>query len=70
MEYLIVRYPTDRRVVIDDEFNGRTNVLLQLPAGAHTVSLGPPYTFTPDSQEIVLKGTSPLAPLEVKFNAR
>ena len=69
MEYLIVRYPTDRRVVIDDEFNGRTNVLIQLPAGAHTVSLAPPRNFSPTSQDILLKDTSPLAPQEVTFNA-
>jgi hypothetical protein len=68
MEYLVVRFPRSRRVLVDDELNGRTDELIQLEAGTHTISLGPPPSFTPESRRIVLKGTSELTPREVTFD--
>jgi hypothetical protein len=47
MEYLIVHFPRSRRVRIDDEFNGRTEELIEIEAGRHVVTLGPPNNFTP-----------------------
>jgi hypothetical protein len=67
MEYLIVRFPRSRRVKINDEFNGRTDDVLELEAGHHVVSLGPPYNFTPDARTIILKNTAELDPREVCF---
>jgi hypothetical protein len=68
MEYLVIRFPRSRRVVIDAEFNGRANELIELEAGTYTVSLGPPANFTPESRRIVLKNTSALEPKEVTFD--
>jgi hypothetical protein len=68
MEYLVVRFPRSRRVLVDDEFNGRTDELIELEAGTHTVSLGPPANFTPESRRIVLRDTSELEPREVAFD--
>jgi hypothetical protein len=68
MEFLVVRFPRSRRVLVDDEFNGRTNELIQLEAGTHTVSLGPPPNFTPESRRVVLKDTTELTPREVTFD--
>ncbi len=68
MEFLVVRFPRSRRVVIDDEFNGRTDEVIELEAGTHMVSLGPPANFTPESRRIVLRNTSPLEPREVVFD--
>lgn len=68
MEYLLVHFPRSRRVLIDDEFNGRTEEVIELEAGRHIVSLGPPYdNYTPDQCTIILKGTSVLDPREVSF---
>jgi hypothetical protein len=68
MEYLVVRFPRSRRVLIDDEFNGRTDELIELEAGRHIVSLGPPYdSYKPDQYTIILKDTSELEPREVTF---
>ncbi|MCP9463870.1 MAG: hypothetical protein NNA25_03635 [Nitrospira sp.] len=68
MEYLLVHFPRSRRVLIDDEFNGRTNELIELEAGRHTVSLGPPYdNYEPDAYTVILKNTSVLDPREVTF---
>ena len=68
MEYLIVHFPRSRRVKIDDEFNGRTDDVIEIEAGKHVVSLGPPYNFTPDEQTIILKDTAPLQLREVSFD--
>ena len=56
MEYLIVHFPRSRRVKVDDEFNGRTDELIELEAGSHLVTLGPPDNFTPEERRIVPSG--------------
>ena len=68
MEYLIVHFPRSRRVKIDDEFNGRTEELIELEAGTHIVTPGPPDNFTPSQRKIVLADTDPLSPREVSFD--
>lgn len=68
MEYLVVHFPRSRRVKIDDEFNGRTEDLIELEVGRHVVSLGPPYNFTPEEKIIILKNTDELEPREVSFD--
>jgi hypothetical protein len=42
-------------------------VLIELEAGTHTISLGPPANFTPKTRRVVLKGTSEPEPKEVAF---
>ena len=54
MEYLIVHFPRSRRVKVDDEFNGRTGELIELEAGSHVVTLGPPDNFAPEERRIVV----------------
>lgn len=68
MEFLIMHFPRSRRVLVDDEFNGRTEDLIELEAGRHVVSLGPPYNYTPEERTIILKDTSELEPREVSFD--
>jgi hypothetical protein len=67
MEYLRVLFPRSRRVRVDDEFNGRTNELIELEAGTYTVSLGPPANFAPESRRVLLRKTSKFEPKEVTF---
>ena len=68
MEYLIVHFPRSRRVKVDDEFNGRTDELIELEPGIHVVTLGPPDNFTPYERRLVLKETSELEPREISFD--
>jgi hypothetical protein len=68
MEFLIVHFPRSRRVRIDDEFNGRTEELIEIEAGHHVVTLGPPDNFTPEERTIILKDTSELEPREIDFD--
>jgi hypothetical protein len=68
MEYLVVTFPRPRRVKVDDEFNGRTDEVIELEAGSHVITLGPPANFKPSEQRIILKNTSELAPREIAFD--
>lgn len=71
MEFLLVHFPRSRRVLIDDEFNGRTDELIELEAGRHVVSLGPPYdNYRPEMYTITLQDTSELEPREVSFDLK
>jgi hypothetical protein len=68
MEYLIVEYPTSRRVVIDGEELGRTDThFFEIEAGRHVVTLSAPRNFKPQQHTIVLKGTNQLAPRKLRF---
>jgi hypothetical protein len=67
MEFLIVHFPRSRRVRVDGEFNGRTEELIEIEAGRHVVTLGPPANFTPEERIVILKDTTELEPREIDF---
>ena len=67
MEYVIVTFPTDRLVYIDDERSGSTNEVLRVDAGTHTFSLGPVANYRPVSRDVTLQDTTPLEPRVVAF---
>jgi len=67
MEYVIVTFPTDRLVYIDDERSGSTNEVLRVDAGTHTFSLGPVENYRPASRNVTLQDTTPLEPRVVAF---
>ncbi len=68
MEHVLVVYPTDRLVYIDDEKCGYTNCILHVDAGTHTFTLGPYSNYTPESQEIIVEDTTMLEPLVIIFS--
>jgi len=70
MEYVIVAFPTDRLVYIDDEKNGSTNKVLRVDAGTHVFDLGPVGNYRPASRTVTLQGTTSLAPLVLEFRKR
>jgi hypothetical protein len=69
MEYLLVRFGSeDRVVVIDGRIQGRTNEVLEVEKGTHKISIeAPPSDFTPSEIKVVLKKTTTLSPREVTF---
>ena len=68
MEYLLVNFTDDRKVLIDSIEQGRTNETIEVEKGNHRISLkSPPQNFKPKQKKIVLSGTSPLTPQEVTF---
>ena len=67
MEFVKIRFPTSRLVNIDGEPGGRTNAVLRVEAGTHTFDLGSLANYAPDSQQILVEGTTVLEPLVVAF---
>ncbi len=67
MEYVIVTFPTDRFVYMDDEQNGRTNEVLRVDEGTHVFDLGPYANYRPGSRKVTVQDTTPLEPREIAF---
>jgi len=70
-EYLLVACNVTRVVTVDGQAVGRTDEVLQVPAGEYTVSLlRPPADFRPKERRIVLRGTNSEKPLVIRFETR
>lgn len=67
MEFLIVRFAESRPVLVDRVPQGLTNIVLQLAAGIHDVTLGPPHDFSPLEQKVLLQNTAALDPCRIQF---
>jgi len=67
MEFLLVIFDETREVDVDDTPQGKTNIVLELERGVHTVTLGPPYDFSPLEQKVWLENTAPLDPYRIVF---
>ncbi|MEJ2170652.1 MAG: hypothetical protein P8X90_34600 [Desulfobacterales bacterium] len=61
------KFLEDRDLIVGGDMHGTTNQTVELPAGTHTIALGPPKDFTPLMMKIVLKDTTVLSPMEVRF---
>ncbi len=70
MENVIVKFPTNRFVYINDERNGKTNEVLRVEAGTHKFDLGPLKNYTPDSRTVAVSGTSVLEPMKIVFSKK
>lgn len=70
MEFVIVTYPTNRLAYIDGEKSGITNSVLFVDSGTHIFTLGPYSNYTPESQEIMVEGTTVFEPLEIIFSKK
>ena len=67
MEYVKVRFPTDRLVYIDGEESGSTNEVLRVEAGTHVFELGNLANYRPASRKVEVKDSTALEPLEIAF---
>ena len=70
MEFVIISFPTDRIAYIDGEQNGRTNKSLRVDSGSHVFDLGPLKNYEPESQIVVVSGTTVLDPQEIAFTKK
>ncbi len=69
-EYLVVLYPNQRRVKLNDEFMGQTNTIIEIERGEYDVTLGLPINFTPEVQQVDLRNTSVLRPRTIAFSPK
>jgi len=67
MEHVRVTFPTDRLVYIDGEESGNTNEVLRVDAGTHLFELGNLANYRPASRKVMVKDTTVLEALEIKF---
>lgn len=70
MGYVIVKYPDNRKVYIDDGLNGNTNDVLRVDDGTHVFDLGQLRDYEPKEQEVVVTGTNILTPMEIIFTRK
>lgn len=70
MEFVIVRFPTERQVLINDQASGKTNETLMVQRGHQMFSLAGDKDFTPEEQEVVVKNTTAQDPLIVAFDLK
>ncbi len=57
----------DRDLIVGGDNQGTTNQTVELARGTHTITLGPPMDFTPKTMKVVLKDTTVISPMEVRF---
>ena len=57
----------DRDLIVGGDNQGTTNQTVELARGTHTITLGPPMDFTPKKMKVVLKDTTVISPMEVRF---
>ncbi len=70
-QYLLVECNVTRVVTVDGRPVGRTDEVLEVPAGEHVISLlAPPENFRPKERKITLAGTSPEKPFTARFETR
>lgn len=67
MQYLLVTFPEQRTVIIDDIEQGMTNEVIELEAGTHSATLQAPSDFDPEMREFILRRTSELNPKVIRF---
>jgi len=67
MEYFIVKYPTSRGVILDENLSGNTNETEMAEEGHHEFKLEGESDYTPLSQVILVQNTDPDHPLEIVF---
>lgn len=70
MEFVIVRFPRSRSVIMDNAPAGNTNTRLPVQAGTHVFDLDVPDDYTPPSQTVQVIGTTPQQPMDVVFTEK
>ncbi len=70
-QYLLVACNVTRVVTVDGRNVGRTDEVLEVPSGQHTISLlAPPNNFRPKERVVTVAGTSREKPMVVHFETR
>ena len=67
MEFVIVKYPESRDVIIDEQVAGKTGETLQIESGYHRFSLGVPLNYSPPERVVGVSDTNPSMPMKIPF---
>ncbi len=66
-EFVIVRFPRDRQVMVDGAHTAETNQTFILETGTYLFTLGDPPDYRPASQAHTVRDTTVDRPFEVVF---
>ncbi len=67
-EFLLVKFPESRQLVLNGFTQGRTNMVTRLEAGTYTVELAGQHNYSPDSQTVTLRFTAITNPAVLTFH--
>jgi hypothetical protein len=67
-EFLLVRFPGSRQLLLNGIRQGWTNMVIRLEAGTYDVALAGRLDFSPDRQTVTLRYTAPGQPTELTFH--
>src|ERR1700753_1042455 len=67
MGYVLVNYPEDRTVFVDNTADGDTNEAFQVETGTHFFDLGHPVDYTPSQIKQSVPNNTSLNPLQLTF---
>jgi hypothetical protein len=67
-QYVLVKFATDRTVVVDGTPCGATNQVLVVQQGTHSFSLGEPKDYIPLVILKLVVGTSQQKPMSISFD--
>ena len=71
VEYVIVKFPEERKVIIDGDIDGdpggNTGEVLWVEKGTHRFQLDDPQNYKPKWRQPVVKNTTFASPMEVSF---
>jgi hypothetical protein len=65
MEYVVIKWSTNRKVRIDGQDAGFTNATLLVEKGHHIFDLGDPQDYLPVSVNMVVERTTSIGPLVI-----
>jgi hypothetical protein len=67
MGFLLIEYPTDRQVFVDDEQVGMTNTPFQVSNGYHRIELGLIQNYAPSFRRVEVRSEPYQAPKTTSF---
>jgi hypothetical protein len=70
MEYVIVRFPEPRTVLIDGRESGQTDTTIIVNEGTHTFRLKGPQDYKPSYRRVMVTLTNDIEPMEVIFEKK
>lgn len=66
MEYVVVSYPGNRKVLVDGQAAGTTNGTLMIETGNHIFALEDPVDYQPPTLEKVVQNTTMVEPMVIE----
>jgi len=67
MEYLIVKFVTERTVYVDGASVGTTNTVIAVDPGVHEIHIGEPVDYMPSRVKVHVSGTTAKVPQQINL---